>query len=568
MYCKPRPFLPAACLICLLATLSGAAFAGSDAPTLDWLNSTVTVSSRVIAASDDKQLVTLQGNLHPLARSQYDAGRVNDAMELKKIMLLLQRSPEQEAMLEAVIDGQHNPKSPLFHHWMTPEQFGEHFGPSDDDIAAVTGWLQRQGFTIDEVSKGRTVIFFSGTAGQVRQAFHTEIHNLKVNGESHIANMSEPQIPAALAPVIAGFPSLNDFFPKPQYELKGYGRRDPITRKVYAAGPMPQFTDSADGFALVGPQDFYVIYNEKPLLTATTPINGARVTVAVVEQTEVCAGQSACSGNNDDNTFRAAFALPTYPASPNATQGGVNYMFGVSGSSTCSDPGINGNIGEASLDLQWAGAVAPNATIDFVACASSSTLPGTVFSFEYILDSLSSTVASFSLSYGNCELNSTSSFNSGIVAFWQQAAGQGQTVVVSSGDGGSTLCDLNTGKDYATHNVSVNVLGSTAYNVSAGGTDFSDYYQTNGYSSSRGGRRLVGYLSVHGFQWLFVGIVLHSGDYLGRHLLQSPGCVVSGKCRLDGFRHHLYAGRDMQQCRRAGERLPLGVRRNRWGEHI
>jgi subtilase family serine protease len=486
MYCKSRSFLPAACLICLLATLSGAAFAGSDAPTLDWLNSTVTVSSRVTAASDDKQLVTLQGNLHPLARSQYDAGRVNDAMELKKIMLLLQRSPEQEVMLEAVIDGQHNPKSPLFHHWMTPEQFGEHFGPSDHDIAAVTGWLQSQGFTIDEVSKGRTLIFFSGTAGQVRQAFHTEIHNLKVNGESHIANMSEPQIPAALAPVIAGFPSLNDFFPKPQHEVKGYGRRDPITRKVYAEGPMPQLTDSDDDYHIVGPQDFYVIYNEKPLLTATPPINGAGVTVAVAEQSDVCAGQSACNGNNDDNMFRAAFALPTYPASPNATQGGVNYMFGVSGSSICSDPGItaNGDTDEASADLQWAGAVAPNATIDFVACAGTSTAPGTAFSILYILNSLSSTVASFSLSYGACELNSTSSTNSAYVAAWQQAAGQGQTVIVSSGDGGSALCDLNNGKDYATQNVSVNVLGSSAYNVSAGGTDFSDVYQTNDFSSS------------------------------------------------------------------------------------
>src|SRR5207245_8469954 len=101
------------------------------------------------------------------------------------------------------------------HAWRTPEQFGRQFGPADSDIQTLTQWLTTQGFTDIKVGPGRTVIEFSGNVASVRNAFHTEIHRYLVRGEEHIANASDPQIPAALALVVAGIVSLHDFRPVP-----------------------------------------------------------------------------------------------------------------------------------------------------------------------------------------------------------------------------------------------------------------------------------------------------------------------------------------------------------------
>jgi hypothetical protein len=184
--------------IALFGTLSAAAQTSAVAP-------------RITQAIDETNLVTLKGNTHPLARAQYDQGAAPDSEPADRIQLLLKRSPAQEAALRQLLDAQKSAASPNFHQWLTPEQFGQQFGPSDSDIQTITSWLTSHGFTVNRVSAGRTVIEFSGTAGQVRDAFHTEIHKYLVNGQAHWANNSDPQIPAALASVVAGPVTLHNF---------------------------------------------------------------------------------------------------------------------------------------------------------------------------------------------------------------------------------------------------------------------------------------------------------------------------------------------------------------------
>ena len=175
------------------------------------------VPARVTQPVNTENVVTLRGNTHPLARPEYDQGIAPDSLPTERILLVLKRSAEQETALRQLLDGQQIKSSPNYHMWLTPEQFGQQFGPADADIQAVTDWLTFQGFQVGHVAAGRTVIEFSGTAGQVRQAFHTEIHKYVVNGEEHWANASDPQIPAALTPVVAGFASLNNFPRGPMY---------------------------------------------------------------------------------------------------------------------------------------------------------------------------------------------------------------------------------------------------------------------------------------------------------------------------------------------------------------
>ena len=178
-------------------------------------------SARVVAAVDPQFTVPLKGNVHPLARLEFDRGAVPDSQPLSRMLLLLQRSPQQDAALQQLLEDQHNKLSRNYHRWLTPEEFGLAFGPVDADIQAVTQWLASQGFTHIKVGIGRTTIEFSGTVGQVRNAFRTEMRHYVINDQPHIANSNDPQIPAALAPVIAGIVSLNDF--RPTSHLKRVG---------------------------------------------------------------------------------------------------------------------------------------------------------------------------------------------------------------------------------------------------------------------------------------------------------------------------------------------------------
>jgi len=180
---------------------------------------TTNIPARIAQAVDERNLVVLPGNVHPLARLEFDQGAVADAQPLQRMLLLLQRSPDQEAALRKLLDDQQSKASPNYHSWLTPDQFGEQFGPADADIQAVTQWLTSQGFTDIKVGPGRTVIEFSGNVAQVRNAFHTQIHGFVVNNEERMANASDPQIPAALARVVAGVVSLHNF-PRKSHALR------------------------------------------------------------------------------------------------------------------------------------------------------------------------------------------------------------------------------------------------------------------------------------------------------------------------------------------------------------
>src|SRR5712692_7670400 len=239
-------------LVALILALSGPRAAAQSKPdaTASQQMQAPAVAARITQAIDETQLVRLNGNVHPLARPEFDQGLVGDSQPMNRMLLLLQRSPEQETALQKLMEEQQSKDSPNFHKWLTPQQFGAQFGPADEDIQAVIDWLTRQGFQGIKVGAGRTVIDFSGNVGQVRNAFHTEIHSYQINGEMRQANVSDPQIPAALTPVVAGIVSLHNFPRKSMRHNVGAFLRS-------AEGIVtPQFTGSSGQFFAVGPADF------------------------------------------------------------------------------------------------------------------------------------------------------------------------------------------------------------------------------------------------------------------------------------------------------------------------
>jgi len=414
---------------------------------LTTLAQTASVPARVTQLVDVTKLVTLQGNTHPLARPEFDQGAAPDSLPMERILLVLQRSAEQETALRKLLDEQQIKASPNYHMWLTPEQFGEQFGPADADIQAVSDWLTSQGFQVNRVEAGRTVIEFSGTAGAVRQAFHTEIHKFAVNGQEHWANSSDPQIPAALKPVVAGFASLNNFPREPMIHRLGTFSRSKATGEVQPLFTYPVSCGSGTCYYLaVGPGDFATIYNVTPLWSAGT--DGTGQTIAVVGETNI--------NPQDVADFRAMFGLPVNP--PNIILNGP-------------DPGINRDEVEADLDVQWSGAVAKGATIDLVVSESTETTAGIDLSALYIVDNNLAPV--MSESYGACEAELGAGGNQFHSTLWEQAAAQGITVLIAAGDSGSAGCDsANFGETAAQYGLAVSGLASTAFNVAVGGTDF------------------------------------------------------------------------------------------------
>jgi hypothetical protein len=438
----------------------------------------IPASPRIVQPIDEGKLARLTGNTHPLARREFDRGIVAPNLSMERMLLLLRRSPEQEAALEAFMARQLDPQSPDFHHWLEPVEFGSIYGPAEADIVAVTNWLQNQGFTVDKVSNGHMFIEFSGTAALVQRAFHTEIHHYDVKGVEHIANSSDPSIPAALSPVVAGVVSLHDFFAKPMHRYLGSVRRDSTTGKwipeneSVIAKPLfnPPATDGK--LKLVSPYDFATIYNVLPLWTAA--INGVGQTIGI-------AGRSAITAS-DVTTFRTAFGLPA-----NAPTMILNGPTGV--------PSVDDQI-ESTLDVEWSGAVAKNANIVLVYTFSTATTDGAMASALYIIDNNLAPIMSFS--YGNCELAYGTAGNAAYNSMWQQGATEGISEFVAAGDQGSAACDGGQEAPYeAEFGLAVNGSSSTPYDVAVGGTDFTWANSTTNYwstSNATNGLSALGYI--------------------------------------------------------------------------
>jgi subtilase family serine protease len=392
---------------------------------------------------DEGKLITLRGNTRPEAKAANDRGAIPYDFQMQHMLLQLQRAPELEQAFRQYIEELAKPGSPNHHKWLTAREIGERYGLAQSDLDAITGWLTSHGLTVNVVYPSRMAIDFSGTAGEVREAFRTEIHALDVNGVKHIANMSDPQIPAALAPAVVGVVSLNDFMPHPLYKMK------------------PQYTFSYEGETLyaVVPADLATIYNLTPLFSSG--ISGQGQTVVVVEDTNVYAAA-------DWATFRSTFGLSSFSLG-SFSQGSPPPP---SGTNNCIDPGVNGDDIEAILDAEYASAAAPSAQIDLESCSDTFTFGGLI-AIQNLINS-ETPPAIFSVSYGECEAENGAAQNAMYNSVYQQAAGEGVSVFVASGDEGAVSCDADEAN--ATHGIGVSGFTSTPYNVSVGGTDFGDTY--------------------------------------------------------------------------------------------
>lgn len=394
---------------------------------------------------DEARVVTLDGNVHPLAREEFDRGAAEPETRLDRMLLLLKPSAAQQAALDALIQAQQNPRSAEFHKWLTPAEFGARFGASASDLKRVRGWLEGHGFAVDAIPAGRRVVVFSGIAAEVEETFHTELHRYRIDKSVHIANSSDPQIPATLASVVGGVVSLHDF------------RRAPAGQVRRALGASPQW--NLGGAHYLFPADYAAIYDLNPAYKAGT--TGAGATIAVVGRSNIDIGDVAA--------FRAASGLAAN--TPTVVLEG-------------SDPGLVAvDQDESTLDVEWAGAVAPGATVKLVSAASTPTTDGIDLAAASIVNQGLAPVVS--VSYASCEQAMGATELAFYNSLWEQAASQGMSVFVASGDSGAAGCTQSWSA--RSTEAGVNGLCSSPYATCVGGTEFDEGGNDASYWSASNG---------------------------------------------------------------------------------
>jgi uncharacterized protein (TIGR03437 family) len=359
--------------------------------------------------------------VHPLAQPRYDQGPVDASLRLGYIQMMFQQTPAQSEALDQLLAAQRDPASPNYHNWLTPEQYADRFGLSVTDLARVAGWLKSAGFTIEYTARGRDWIAFSGTAGQVQAAFQTSVHRYAVGSETHFAVATEPAIPSELTPFVATIFGLNDFYPKSMLK--------------------PAFTSASGVLASpsLAPGDLATIYDINPLYQQGVDGTGQKIVIV---------GQYAVE-LSDIQQFRSNYGLGA--ATIKLVQNGT--------------PGVNpGDQIEADLDLEWAGAIAPNATLIYVygADAGSAAL--------YAIDQNLAPVVS--MSFGLCEAYIQLSAPPQYEAEAKKGNALGITWIAASGDQGAAACDY--GATVAVSGLAVSFPASVPEITAVGGTEYQE----------------------------------------------------------------------------------------------
>ncbi len=380
--------------------------------------------NRVTGAVDTGQMQAIKGNMNPRASARFDRGAVDPSLHMDHMLLLFKPSAAQQADLDQLLAAQQNPSSPDFHKWLTPEEFAARFGLSTSDNSKAVAWLQSQGLTVNESGRGRNWVAFSGSAGEVSRALKTEIHRYQADGETHIANATEPSVPNALADIVGGFLGLNDFH-----------MRSAATG-FHPIGAEPNYNSGALHY--LAPQDYATVYDVTPLYTAG--YDGTGQTMAIVGQSGILL--------TDIVLFRARYNLPA----KNPTV----ILFG-------SDPGFNSAQLEGNLDVEWSGAMAPNANIYYI----------------YAADVLNALVEAVNLnaapvisnSYGNCEIEFPVAVFRSVA---QQANAQGITMLSASGDAGAAGCDRQGLDAFATRGEAATFPADLPEVTGVGGTEFNE----------------------------------------------------------------------------------------------
>jgi subtilase family serine protease len=403
--------------------------------------------SRISGRISQHSSVIVAGSAHTQIKAAVDQGELPANTPIEAVSLVLKPSAAQQADLDQLLKDQQDAASSHYHQWLTPAEYAQRFGASADDLAAIQSWLTAQGLTVLDVAPNALSIRFSGSVDQIDKAFATQLRQYRVDGVSHYANATDLAVPTELSGMVQGLRNLSDFRARP--------------RLKHPNAAVPQFTSSISGNHYVAPNDFATIYDLAAVYKKGYTGSGQKIAIV---------GQSAVL-TSDIDAFRSAAGLSTNEP--------VVTLVPNSGTSTT----VDGDEEESDLDLEWSGAIAKDATIEFVYTGNSKNYGV----FDALIYAIEHDVAPIvSVSYGDCESDYSASDISTFEGYFKQANAQGQTVITASGDEGAADCDYSSTSTVttATHGLAVDYPASSVYVTSVGGTTFNEGSTTTYWGTS------------------------------------------------------------------------------------
>ncbi len=359
-------------------------------------------AARLSAPISGGTQAVLQGSKPGRALAANDIGTLDSGSPMNGITLVFNRTAAQEKALQTLLAAQQNPASPLYHQWLTPAQFGAQFGVADSDLAAVSSWLTGQGFSVVKVSQAKDRLTFAGTVGNLNTSFGTSMHRYQNGAKVEYAPSTDLSLPSALAPMVTAVLHTSTFRPHPMV------KRAPT-------GATPEYTTANNASHFLTPKDVATMYDVNA--TYSAGFTGTGQSVAIAGETFIALSDVS----NFEIATGLATNLPKLVLEPN-TGGSATY---------------EGDEFESDIDVEYATGMAPGANVMLV-YTGDSPYYGVFDAFNYAIEENLAPVVS--ISYGSCEpLFGTAAANAGNALF-EQAAAQGQTLIASAGDSGSTEC--------------------------------------------------------------------------------------------------------------------------------
>ncbi len=450
MRSEPLRILLALCLVSL-AAISQA----QSAPTPQ--------ANRLAAHPDFTATARLAGHVPSWATPDRDQGKVPDTLPLR-LTFVLTRAADRQAAFTQMLADQQDPASPSYHHWLTPQQVGELYGPTQADLDTLTAWLASRGLTLTDTAPSRVFVHATAPASVVASAFATGFHFFTVNGAPHLAATADPQLPTALLPLIGSIAGLAD---TPIQPANGSG-----SVAAPSSGPHPEYTSASSGAHYVTPADFALIFDLQP--TYLSGITGAGQKIAIIGRSRVV---STDISEYQTNTNLAA-NLPNTIVPPTGV-----------------DPGVtgDGDQSEATLDVDRVLGTAPAASVDLVVSGTAGGLNGILIAAQYNVQTLLDPV--MNVSFGSCEVLSGPSGVSLWDTLFAQAASEGISVFVSASDSGAATCDTQFASPPAYQFRSINYICASSYATCVGGTEFAEGANASQYWSATNGAGLASALS-------------------------------------------------------------------------
>jgi len=425
-------------------------------------------ADRVIAAADRRATTLLHGHVPAWVTSARDEGPTSADTPLR-LTFVLSRSPELQSSFTQLLEDQQNPASPNYHHWLTPQEVGERFGPTQHDLDALTAWLVSQGLTVLERAPSRVFVTVNGAALAVENALGVSFHTFNIDGKHRVSTTVDPSIPSAFSAIVISISGLSDPMSEPMHRVAGVMQMrsvakissdlsDNLSNDSFEGSVEPLLTAS-NGNHYIAPDDFSTIFDVKAVYNSG--VNGAGQRVAVIGRSRVLA--------SDVSSFETLAGIATNL--PNTIVPPTGF-----------DPGVvsSGDQDEAILDVERVIGTAPGTQVDLV--VSSSSGGGIFTAAQYEVQSVLDPV--MTISFGACEAYAGPSSVDSWDTLFSQAASEGISVFVSAGDSAAATCDAQFAAPPAYQFRSINYICASSYATCVGGTEFAEGANTAQYWSS------------------------------------------------------------------------------------